>query len=58
MQIQQPDKQNLVATHKTYDFLFQCEHVMIKEFVQFLVGIVDAQLLERVDGKVLKPENI
>lgn len=58
MQIQQPDKRNLVATHKTYDFLFQREHVMIKEFMQFLVGIVDAELLERIDGKVLESENI
>lgn len=31
---------------------------MIKELVQFLVGIVDAELLERIDGKVLEPENI
>ncbi len=31
---------------------------MIEEFVQFFVGVVDAQLLERVNGKIFETENI
>jgi len=29
-------------------FLFQHEHVMVEELLQTLVGVVDAQLLERI----------
>lgn len=43
---------------KKYNFLFQRKHIVIKEFVQFLICIVDAKLLERVDGKIFKTENV
>lgn len=47
------------TTHfHTYNFLFQREYVMIEEFVQFLIRIVDAQLLKRIDGKILETEYI
>lgn len=31
---------------------------MVEEFVQFFVGVVDTELFERVDGKVLKAEDV
>lgn len=31
---------------------------MIEELVELLVGVVDAELLEGVDGKVLEAEDI
>lgn len=31
---------------------------MIEEFVQFLIGVVDAQLLKWIDGKIFETENI
>ena len=34
------------------------EDMLIKEELYLLVGDVDAQLLERIFGKILKPENI
>lgn len=42
----------------TYDLLFEREHVMIEELVQFLVRVVDAQLFERVDGEILETEYV
>lgn len=42
----------------TYNFLFQRKHVVIEEFMQFLVGVVDAQLLKRIDSEILETEYI
>lgn len=43
---------------KTYDILFECKHIIIKEHVQLLVGVVDAELFERVGGEVLEAEDV
>lgn len=43
---------------KAYDFLFQRKHIMIEEFVQFFVGIIDAKLFKRIDGKIFEAENV
>lgn len=42
----------------TYDFLFERKHVVIEEFMQFLVRIVDAQLFERIHVEILETEYI
>lgn len=42
----------------TYNFLFQREYIVIEKFMQFLVGVVDAQLLERIDSEILETEYI
>jgi hypothetical protein len=41
-----------------YRFLFEREDVVVEELVQLLVGVVDAQLLERVLLEVLEPEDV
>ena len=38
--------------------MLQREDVMIEELVKLLVGVVDAQLLERVGLEVLEPEDV
>ena len=38
--------------------LFYLEHIVVKEHVQLLVRIVDAQLLEAVGLKVFEPEDV
>ena len=38
--------------------LLQGKDVVVEELVQLLVGEVDAQLLERVDGEILKAKNV
>lgn len=42
----------------TYDFLLEGEDVVIEEFVEFFIGVVDTKLLERVCGEIFKTENI
>ena len=41
-----------------YRFLFQSEDVVIKEFVQLFVGVIDAELLKRIGKKILETENV
>lgn len=43
---------------KTHNFLFQSEDIIIEEHVQLLVGVIDAELFERVGGEVLKAEDV
>lgn len=43
---------------KTYNFLFQSEDIVVEKLVQLFVGVVDAELLEGVDRKVLEAEYI
>lgn len=31
---------------------------MIKELMEFLIGVVDAELFEGIDGEVFKPEDV
>ena len=40
------------------ELLFQGKHVVIEEAVQFLVGVVDAQLFEWIATKVLKAKDV
>jgi len=42
----------------TYDFLFQRENIVVEKFVQFLVGVVDAQLFKRVDTEIFESEYV
>ena len=34
---------------KAYNLLLQCKHIVVEEFVEFLIGVVDAELLKGVD---------
>ena len=38
--------------------MFNGEDVVVKKFVKLLVGVIDAQLLETVGGKVLKSKDV
>ena len=48
----------LFESRLTYDILFNLEDVVVKEHVQLLVGVVDAELFERVCGKIFKSEDV
>lgn len=48
----------MVFKHYTHNLLFQCKYVMVEELVQFLVGVINAQLFEGVYRKVLETENV
>lgn len=43
---------------KTYNFLFQGKNIMVEEFVQFFIGVINAQLFKRIEMEVFKPKNI
>ena len=53
-----PDNAKIYFSKLTHRFLLQSEHVMVKELVKLLVGVVDAQLLEGVGLEVLEAENV
>lgn len=42
----------------THHFLFQGKDVVVEEFVQFLVGVVDAELLEGIHCEILESKNV
>lgn len=42
----------------THNFLLQREHVMIEKFVQFFVGVINAQLFERIHGEIFETEDV
>lgn len=46
------------TNYVTYYFLLQCKYIMIKKLMQLLIGVVDAELFERVDSKVFKTEDV
>lgn len=41
-----------------HNLLFERKHVVVEEHVEFLVGVVDAELLERVGAEVLEAEYV
>lgn len=41
-----------------WTYLLVCEDVLIDVMLQFLIGVVDAQLLKTVCLEVLKPKHI
>lgn len=45
-------------TYYTYDFLFQCENVMIEKLVQLLISVIYAQLFERIDSEIFETEYV
>lgn len=42
----------------TYDFLFQCENVVIEKLVQLLISVIYAQLFERIDSEIFETEYV
>ena len=42
-------KYDTLVCNTSYNLLFQGKYIMVEEFVQFLVCVVDAELLKRVD---------
>jgi len=44
--------------HYTYDFLFQCENVVIEKLVQFLISVIYAQLFERIDSEIFETKYV
>lgn len=51
-------KANLLRDSTQTAHLFQIEDVMVEVILQLLICIVDAELLEAVSLKILKPKNV
>lgn len=47
-----------IGISTTHDFLLQSEDVVVEELVQLFVGVIYAQLLERVADEILKTEYV
>lgn len=46
------------SNEATHYFLLQCKYIMIKELMQLLIGIINAQLLKRVHSEVFKTKDV